>query len=1041
MDASFSVRFLKPPGHPPHSSMLASLVFAGLLATSLTAKPTYIDPGKSMTQMVMDRWTAADGLPQNSVVTILQTSDGYLWLGTDEGLVRFNGLDFTVMDRDDNLGRVQVRALEEDSDGRLWVGTLSGVVTVYLGEVTPVPGIPADARVEALRSDSEGGVYVGTWEAGVYHCRSEGCDPINDGDADDLGRVQAIAVANGQVWVGSDSGVYRIEEERLGNVPDARGLAVSTMISPDGMSLIVANREGGIVRLTGEGEVLAPDPGRSWPTERVWSMLADGEGAVWFGMENQTLFRQIDDHLDQFGAEDGLPGTRVLATYEDREGSVWVGMEGGGLVRFRNGAITTIDEGAGLTTGYVTTLFEGGEPKRVLAGTYGGGVHEIDAISLNATPILPSLPSQNVTGLMGSADGRLWVATIDEGVFEIQGNRVRRIQGLPSNSVYALRLDHSGALWAGTDAGLAKVTTDVERVYTAADGLGSDSIVDVEFDRDGSIWVATYGGGLTHLLTDGEAQTFRAETGLGSDLVSALYLDAEGTLWIGTLGGGLSLFHQGTMHSVSVGDGLFDRDVFQILEDDSGHLWMGSNRGLTRVAKQHILDHIAGRLDTIPHDTFGTDDGLKSPEINGGAQPSGWKSSDGRLWFPTVVGVAVLDPSDLRRNPVPPPVILEQIEADGVSVPVASPVELPPGTRRIEFKFAALSLVDASAIAYRYRLEGLETSWSSPMAGNTAAYTFLEPGVYTFNVTAANNDGFWNETGASITFDLRPYFYQTTWFWMLLASVGFLAGAWAIRARTGQLQRQRLELERMVEARTRDVMAAKDQIQAQSDALRSSLLEKDVLLREVHHRVKNNLQMISSLLQLQSRQVADPETKLLFDECRNRIYSFSMVHERLYRAKDIARFDFVEYLTGLAEQLVRSTGSSTIDIDLIVDVEPGEMDVDRAISCGLIVTEFVTNALRHAFPGRRNGAIRVEFSRSEGIGILTVEDDGRGMPDLPHPEASDGLGLRLIGALVSRLRGEMTAERKPLNGTLCEVRFPIGSELETNPTPTTVATA
>ncbi|NNE70900.1 MAG: hypothetical protein HKN29_11140 [Rhodothermales bacterium] len=1020
--------------------MLASILVTSLLVTSLTANTTYVDPGKSMTQMVMDRWTADDGLPQNSVVTIIQTSDGYLWLGTDEGLVRFNGLDFTVFDRDDRLGRVQIVALEEDHQGRLWVGTLDGVVTVHEGEVAQVVGIPSDARVEALLADGDDGIYVGTWEAGVFHCRENACQPLAVGDASGLGRVQSIAQANGIIWVGSDSGVFRVDQGILRPLPNGRGLGVSTMISPDGLALVVATREGVILTVSPEGVLAGPDAQRAWPTERVWAMMADDEGALWFGMENQTLLRQVDGRLDRFGADEGLPGARVLATYEDREGSVWVGMEGGGLVRFRNGAITIVDETAGLSTGYVTTLFERPDTRTMLAGTYGGGVHEIEESSLRATPIMSALPSPNVTGVMGSPDGRVWVATIDEGIFEVLDGRIRRIRGLPSNSVYALRLDSEGTLWAGTDAGLARITKDVDRVYSTVDGLGSDSIVDVDATEAGVLWVATYGGGLTRLTADGNATTYTQENGLGSDLVSALYRDSEGTLWIGTLGGGLSFFTNGTMHTASVSHGLFDRDVFQILEDDLGFLWMGSNRGISRIRKQHALDLAAGLRDGIPHDSFGTDDGLKSPEINGGAQPSGWKSSDGRLWFPTVAGVAVLDPGDLRRNPVPPPVVVEQIEADGVSIPVRPMVELPPGTRRIEFKFAALSLVDASAVTYRYRLQGLEDQWSSPLAGNTASYTFLEPGTYTFNVTATNNDGYWNEAGASILFDLRPYFYQTSWFWMLLASVAFLAGAWMIRSRTGQLQRQREELERMVEARTRDVLAAKDQIQAQSDALRSSLLEKDVLLREVHHRVKNNLQMISSLLQLQSRQVPDPETKLLFDECRNRIYSFSMVHERLYRAKDIARFDFVDYLTGLAEQLVRSTGGSDIDIELDVHVEPGEMDVDRAISCGLIMTEFVTNALRHAFSGRSDGTIRVEFARRTGMGILSVEDDGLGMPDLPSPEEADGLGLRLVSALVSRLRGEMTAERKPTGGTLCEVRFPMTDEFEVMSTSRTTAT-
>ncbi|MFT4603643.1 MAG: two-component sensor histidine kinase/ligand-binding sensor domain-containing protein [Rhodothermales bacterium] len=1021
--------------HPPHSYMLALLLVAHFLATAPAAEPAFIDPGKLISQMVVDHLTVADGLPQNTVNAILQTSDGYLWIGTDQGAVRYNGLEFSPVDAGRTLSSVPVVSLAEDTEGRLWLGTLNGLLTLSGGVATEVDHLPPMSRVEALQAAPGGGMLVGTWDSGLYHCWVSKCKRIDDSQIKTPGRIQAISLVGGTTWVGTDTGVFFVRENRLIRSLAAGDIAVSSMSPLGADRLLVASRSGRVLELDGGGLVQAPDSARAWPTERVWSMMADGRGAMWFGMENQTLLRQIDGGLDSYGPDDGLPGARVLAMYEDREGGVWVGMEGGGLLRFRNGAITTIDERAGLANEYVTTLIE--LPDNTLAaGTYGGGVHLIDSVTLKASPILRQLPSANITGLLVAGDSELWVATVDRGLYRIdQRGKHQQLNGLPSNAIYALRSGAGNSIWVGTDAGLAEITPSGLQVYTTADGLGSDLIVDIEASQPGITWVATYGGGLTRLNRNGAPVTYTTQDGLGSDLISALYLDEEGTLWIGTLGGGLSYLKDDVISTVSVRDGLFDRTIFQILEDDLGYLWMGSNRGISRVAKREVLNYQPDTSPPITFASFGTDDGLKSLEINGGAQPAGWKSSDGRLWFPTIAGVAVLDPADLHRNAVPPPVVIEQIEADGIPIPFAAELELPAGTRRIEFKFAALSLIDAAAVSYRYRMSGAETAWSSPMAGNTASYTFLEPGDYTFQVVAANNDGVWNEQGALMAFSLKPYFYQTSWFWRTLASTFLLIGAWGLWIRTRQLQHQREQLESMVDSRTRDVMAAKDQIQAQSDALRASLREKDVLLREVHHRVKNNLQMISSLLQLQSRQVDSPETKLLFDECRNRIYSFSMVHERLYRAKDIAHFDFVDYLTGLAEQLVRSAGDDAADIQLTVSVEPGEMDVDRAISCGLIITEFVTNALRHAFHSRSDGTISVEFSRREEMGVLTVQDDGCGIPDLSASVGREGLGLRLVEALVSRLRGEMEATQRPTGGTSCQVLFPMSSEIDTLTTP------
>ncbi|MBO6576001.1 MAG: hypothetical protein JJ896_09865 [Rhodothermales bacterium] len=1000
--------------------MLISLLC--LLLPLAAAEPAKsLDPDKSIRQFVMDTWTMEEGLPNNAVGALLQTSDGYLWVGTDAGLARYNGITFTSFDRNPAFSSHEVRSLAESGEGALWAGTLTGVVVVDRSGARPLEALPRSVRVEALVPADDGEVWVGTWSNGLYRCREDACS--HQGGAD-IGRIQGLRLGSGTLWIGTESGLFRLRPDDDGPQPVANGLVVSAMDVLPGGDLLVTEREGGVLRFDSNGRRVSRPEDANWPTERVWAVLADREGSLWFGVEGRSLLRMSGTTVNAFGQKEGLPGTRVLSITEDREGSVWVGTEGGGLLRFRNGAFTTIDSQSGLAEEYVTTVSQGPDGA-MLAGTFGGGLHVLDPEKLMVRERIRGLPSANVTGVLPAADGSILVASIDAGVSRVVGSRVRSIPGLPSQSVYALHRARNGEVWIGTDAGLVRLSDSGTSVYTEDDGLGSNSIVDIEDDGAGRVWVGTYGGGLTVFNPDGTTRTYNTEDGLDSDIVSALHLDREGVLWIGTLEGGLSMLDNGHIENFSIRDGLFDRSVFQILEDDFGFLWMGSNRGISRVRKADILAYRNGGLPAIPHEAFGTDDGLKSPEINGGAQPAGWKSTDGRLWFPSIAGVAVVDPSDLSRNTVPPPVVIERVEADGVAIAVGSEVELAPGTRRLEFKFAALSLVDASAIKYRFRLRGEETEWNTTMAGNTATYTFLDPGTYTFQVAAANNDGVWNEDGASLSFTLKPYLFQTSWFWMLIASAGFMAGAWFFRSRTEQLKRQRTELEQMVEERTRDVLAARDQILAQSDALRASLRDKEVLLREVHHRVKNNLQMISSLLQLQSRQVTDHETKLLFEECRNRIYSFSMVHERLYRSKDMAHFDFVEYLSGVAHALVRSHHRRDREIELEVRVDPGDMDVDKVIPCGLIVTEFVTNALRHAFNSQAHGTIWVNFSRMNETGLLTVEDDGLGLsPDISQ-ERRDGLGLNLVDALVTRLKGHLRVEARPEGGTRCVVHFPL----------------
>lgn len=998
--------------------LIGALVSLGAADSSTLS----LDPDKSIDQFVVDAWSSAEGLPQSAVRAIHQTTDGYLWLGTQSGLVRFNGLDFTSYEADKAFSSTAILSLGEDADGHLWVGTHDGLVLVTGLEATPLPLLPERTYVGAISRAADGSMLVGTWTSGLYRCSLSACNPVVPVDPSEFEEVQAIVLDDGRTWVGTDAGIFVIGSERLELVAGTETLSVSAMASDAKGGLVVASRPGPVFRVEFGTPPVVLTHLDGIPKETVFSMVLDSSESLWLGLDPMGLVRISDGQADTYTKK--LPGGRVLAIYEDKEGSLWVGTQAAGLLRLRDGAFTTIDASSGLREENVTTLFEANDGS-ILAGTFGGGLSRVDPSHLEALSVYPNLPSMNITGVLGNDQGTLWVASIDAGVQKLTERGSSRIMGLPSRSIYALHLDGSGDLWVGTDEGLAHVTENGTRVLTVDDGLGSNSIVEIEDDSQGTIWVGTYGGGLTEFAADGSTRTFTVEDGLGTDIISALHYDDDGVLWIGTIEGGLSTLMDGRVQTFSVRDGLFDRTVFQILEDDLGSLWMGSNRGVTRVKKEAIHAYAAGRLPTIPHESFGTHDGLRSTEINGGAHPAGWKSADGRLWFPTVAGVAVVDPSDLRPNLVPPPVVIERIEANGIALPLVSDLILEPGTRRVEFKFSALSLIDAAAVTYHYKLEG-DKEWTKAMAGNTATYTFLKPGEYVFQVSAANSDGLWNEDGASIPFRLKPYVYQTGWFWMLVASVGFLLGAWAIHFRTRQLTGQREELERMVEDRTRDVMTAKDQVQAQSDALRLSLREKDVLLREVHHRVKNNLQMISSLLQLQSQEVQDPGVKQLFQECRNRIYSFSMVHERLYKAKDMAAFDFVDYLSGLADQLVRSHEGSDQKVELFVNVGTGDMDVDKAIPCGLIVTEFVTNALRHAFEDRRNGTISVDFVRNGAAGVLTVEDDGSGIPGEYPWAGREGLGLKLVAALVTRLHGELVIERRPIGGTRCEVRFPVG---------------
>ncbi len=1020
--------------------VLRRIILMGLLLPSLLSLATghiqTLDPEKAITQLLHDVWGFDEGLPQNTVQVVLQSIDGYLWLGTEEGLARFDGRDFVIFDRSNTPALEQshnVLALYEDSEGTLWIGTDGGGLVRYTdGVFTPfdVDTGPKGENVSTIAQSMDGTLWIGTWEAGLFACTRFGCDNFGE-DAGLSSKIQTIEVDDsGAVWIGTSTGLVVSPPGSTRTFEYVDGLRddfVQT-IYLDRSEVIWVGTHAGLFRIDdGTATRLGPEDG--WPSEIVWAITQDRTGSLWFGLDQAGLVRFHENRFDAFTPADGLSAERVLSLVEDREGSLWIGMAYGGLNRLRDAAFTTWSESEGLAGDAVTTIFEDSQGT-VWVGTFGGGVSRLRNGSVESITTADGLSSDVITSVSEDGRGNLWIGTLDDGLNRLRNGRILNYStsdGLTSNSIYALYTSSDGSLWVGTGDGLNRIDDSGITSYTVEDGLSEKDITAIAEDSSGAIWIGTYSKGLNR-LNNGRFTHFTTDDGLGSNKISALHIDESGTIWIGTRGGGLTRYTDGQFLTFTRRDGLFDDIIFQILEDDYGYLWMGCNRGVFRIAKSEFDDVARGISNAVHSDVFGTDDGLKSREINGGVQPAGWKGRDGRLWFPSVAGAAVIDPGDLRRNEIVPPVLIQEVLVDNVPANLRGAMELAPGMKRIEFHYAGLSLIDPEAVRYRYRLEGYEDEWVAAGDQRAATFTNVDPGTYIFHVTAMNNDGVWNESGAILAFTVAPFYYQTALFWILIAGliIGLVVVGHAVRVRNLTLRKR--QLEEMVETRTRDLQAAKKLVEAKTEELKNSLREKDVLLREVHHRVKNNLQMISSLLQLQSKQIRDPKTRALFQECRDRIYSISMIHERLYQSDELAELDFKGYLKGITEQLLRSYDLTQDHINLVVETDVSHLDVDQAIPCGLIVTELVSNALRHAFVNGETGNLSVIFTREDSHYLMNVEDDGCGLPPGFEPGVGNSLGLSLVVALVDRLGGEFQATDLCIDGkkgSLFQVTFPV----------------
>lgn len=747
---------------------ILALLFALLACLSASA----LDPSKAISQYTHDAWTSQADLPQTTVQAIRQTRDGYLWLGTQEGLVRFDGVRFTQLDAQD------VGCLYEGRDGTLWVCTYNGLFGRREGRVvlySTREGL-TNNRVNRVCEDAAGDLWIAT-NLGVNRLSGGKMTAFTAKDGLPSDEVTSVLQARGgTLWIGTRKGLVRCEGGRFTALSRQDGLPdenINFLYEDSEGTLWIGTNRGGLCALR-KGRLSAYGLKDGLPDLQIRTLCEDRDGNLWVGTEAGGLSRFREGRFETYSVKDGLSDRAVWSLYEDREGSLWVGTFSGGLNRFKDEKFTTYDTHQGLSSDTAWAICEGSD-RTLWIGTDGG----LDAYrdgKFKCYGRREGLPGGGVSAILEDREGAIWVGT-DAGAARLPGGRftaVGEAQGLSSLSVYSLCEARDGGMWIGTNGGgLYALRDGTVRRYTQKEGLSDNYVRAILEDRDGSLWIGTNGGGLNQ-LKDGTFTCLTTKDGLCDNFIRSLYQDRDGTLWIGTRNGGLCRMRDGKTSRYGAKDGLLSDVIFQILEDGRGNLWMSCNKGVFKVSKKDLEDFSEGKISTVPCTSYGRTDGMKSPECNGGTQPAGWKARDGKLWFPTIRGVVCIDPQRPKINEEVPPVSIEHVLADGKPL-IASGAVVPPGAGRFEFRFTALSFLAPEKVRFAYRLEGYEEGWNALEGGRErlATYTNLPPGPYTFLVKACNNDGLWNETGAAFAFRLQPKFHQT-WLFYVLVALGLL---------------------------------------------------------------------------------------------------------------------------------------------------------------------------------------------------------------------------------------------------------------------------
>ncbi len=751
-------------------------------------------------------WGIEEGLPQNSGWALAQTHDGHLYVGTQEGLVRFDGRTWVVKDQASGMPCDEVLALEPAPDGTLWVGTSCGLVRLAHGVLTHLPARPGaqEARVTALLRAPDSTVWVGT-DQGLLHL---GLDlrltPVPGLGSED---VTSLAPAKGGAWVGTRTGGLWLARpgaaaERA-TPPGPGPLHQVTALAADGQDGVwVGTQGGGLWRHAPSGGF---EPGPPGVPLRITALRAAHSGGLWVGTETEGFGRLQRARYER--VEGVPPRAGVLAFLEDVEGSLWVGTFSAGVHQLRRPEVMAVGTKEGLADDFVWSVYEDHDGA-VWIGSSGGAVHRWLYGQLTVYGAADGVPPGRVYDILRDRAGTLWLATtagaarFHQGRFEPLTTK----DGLPNDGVYTLFEDREGALWFGTRGGLARRKDGQWRVFTRADGLTRDNITNIRQAPDGGLWLGSPGG-LDYLGVDGRVRAGGPEKGLAGKDVSGLVLDSKdaSTVWAAT-DDGLARVKGTRLQVVRGRDGLPANNLLTVVDDGQGHLWVGTNRGLFRVAKSALEDFFQGRLERVHAVTYGRSEGMRSAECNSLSNASSLRTRSGELWFATVAGAVRVPPTAEPGARTPPPLHVTQVLSRGQRVDLAR--GLPEGALDVELHWAAPTFVSPEKVRYRYRLEPFDHDWVKAGERREAYYTNLPPGEYHFRVQAESTDARWEPVETGVLVRRPPRFFEAPGF-HLLSGLG-LAGAalGGYRWRVGRLRRRANELSARVRERTRELADA-----------------------------------------------------------------------------------------------------------------------------------------------------------------------------------------------------------------------------------------
>jgi signal transduction histidine kinase/ligand-binding sensor domain-containing protein len=963
------------------------IVLSVVAALALATRAQALDPARTLTQYVHRIWQTQQGLPQPSVYAVVQTADGRLWLGTQTGLVRFDGVRFIPVREADGvaLPDLWVTQLHEDRDHALWIGTdSSGVFRLLNGALTRFSirdGLPSDS-VQCLFEDHDGRLWVCT-ARGLAHWNGRSFDAFAAPSAPaGAGVPAACETSDRRLWIAHDGKTIdvwsggREEQRQLAMSPS--GMIRSMLCAASG-DVWVGTSEG-VFRLSAQGDDhLTTADGLA--DNSVLTMAFARDGAVLVGT-NDGFSRVRGHDVESFRSQDGLSQSSVYGLHEDREGTLWVAT-GHGLNQFLDGRTTPYTTSEGLPSNHTGPVVQD-RAGVIWTGTLGAGLSRFDGHRFSTFTTRDGLMSDDVLAL--ATDGsRLWVGT-DRGLNLVHAGRVESMaRGLPASRVQALVVDPSGTLWVGTSRGLAAWRNGAFAPLAGSRG----SITALGLGRDGALYIGSADAGL-QVYADGVLRTV-ADDQPALRHVDAIYTDAQGVVWIGTAGDGLLAIDRGQLSRYTVRDGLFDDTIYAILGDGFGRLWMACSRGIFSVERAQVLRFHTDAARKLTSTPYSPTDALRTIECQRGVQPAAWAAANGQLWFSTTRGLLMLDSKNTDRRFEAPPAAIEDVTVNGERRDNLADIgALPPGRNNVAFRYTGLSYVVPTRIVFKYMLEGFDTRWVDAGTRREAFYTNLPPGRYSFRVAACNLDGDCRNAARTADFVVEAHYYQRSSFVLLCIAGLVLAGITAYHLRIRRLR-------------------------AQFDLV---LAERSRIARELHDTLLQGFSGIAMAMQALAARLPGADDRRALEQ----IVSDAGSSLREARRSLTGLRTRPQGESDLADAIARTSRQLTEARNIRLRLKLGAWD--RALAPEVednllrIAQEAVLNAVKHS--GARS--LLVALERTANRVQLLVKDDGAGFDSEVSP-APGHFGVVGMRERAAHIGATLSLESAPGAGTAVQVIF------------------